>query len=116
MKIYAYIAALLLLAGAVGYGAHIVKKANRVDAAEARADAAEKGRADDMKEVTRRLDADRQWREDFGKRFAAIDEKFNNLKIPEPGKLVFTKEVPGACPIVGVSDDFVGVFNAASEP
>lgn len=34
LRLYAYIAAGLLLAGLLGYGAHIVKKANRADAAE----------------------------------------------------------------------------------
>lgn len=34
MKIYAYIVAAIMLAGAVAYGVHIVKKANRAEVAE----------------------------------------------------------------------------------
>lgn len=41
MKIWAYVIAAALLAGAVGYGIHVVKKANRAEAAEAQAKAAE---------------------------------------------------------------------------
>lgn len=116
MKIYAYIAALVLLAGVVGYGVHIVRKANRVDVAEARAEAAEKGRAADMKEVVRRLDKDAAERQAFIARLDAIDRRFNDIHIPEPGKLVLTKEIPGACPVTGIGDPFVVVWNDASKP
>ncbi len=50
MKLYLYIAAAIVMAGLIGYGVHIVKKANRVDVAEAKAEAAEK-RALDIAET-----------------------------------------------------------------
>ncbi len=119
MKLCLYIAAALVMAGVVGYGIHIVKKANRVDVAEARAEAAEKGRADDMKEVARRLDEDAEWRKGFGKRMDGIDAKFANLKIPPPAALVQPREVPsveGKCIAPSVGPEFVSVYNRASEP
>lgn len=119
MKIYAYLAAALLLAGLLGAGVHIVRKASRVDVAEARAEAAEKGRASDMAEVVKRLDDDKAWREGFGKRFDAIDQKFAGLKIPTAAELVQSKEVPsveGKCIADSVGPTFVGLFNEASEP
>jgi hypothetical protein len=116
MKLYAYLAALVIVAGIVGYGVHIVRKASRVDAAEARAEAAEKGRADDMAKVIKRLDADKAWREGFAAKFDAIDAKFDSIKIPDPKVLVQTREVPGACPVTGVSSEFLRLYNQASEP
>jgi hypothetical protein len=116
MKIYAYLAALALLAGVVGYGVHIVKKANRVDAAEARAEAAEKGRKDDMAEVVRRLDADAKQRGELLARMGGIEQRFADIKIPDPKVLVQTREVPGACPVTGVSSEFLRLYNQASEP
>jgi len=119
MKLWAYIIAAILLAGAIGYGVHIVKKANRAEAAEARADAAEKGRADDMKEIAKRLDADAADRKAFSARFDAIEKKFDNLKIPPAAELVQNREVPsveGKCLAPGVGPEFVRVYNQASEP
>jgi hypothetical protein len=116
VKLYAIIAGLILLAGGIGYGVHIVRKASRVDQAEARAEAAEKGRASDMAEVVKRLDADKAWREGFAAKFDAIDAKFDSIKIPDPKVLVQTREVPGACPVTGVSSEFLRLYNQASEP
>lgn len=116
VRLYAYIAAALLLAGFIGYGVHIVRKASRVDVAEARAEAAEKGRADDMAEVVKRLDDDAESRKAFIARFDAIDSKFANIKIPDPKLLIQTREVKGACSVTGASVEFVRVYNAASEP
>jgi hypothetical protein len=52
----------------------------------------------------------------FG-RFDAIEARFDGLQLnmPQPAALVQKAEVPGEpCPRVGVSSDFVGVFNSAS--
>lgn len=115
-RIYVYIAATLLLSGVVGYGVHIVRKASRVDAAEARAEAAESGRAADMAEVVKRLDADAAQRTALLTRLDGIDKRFSEIKIPDPKVLVQTREVPGACPVTGVSDEFVRLYNQAASP
>jgi hypothetical protein len=116
MKIWAYVILAAALAGAIGYGVHIVKKANRVDVAEARAEAAEQGRKDDMAEVVRRLDADAKQRGELLARMGGIEQRFADINIPDPKVLVQTREVPGACPVTGVSVDFVRLYNQASEP
>jgi hypothetical protein len=115
VKIWAYVIGLSMISALLGYGVHVVRKASRVDAAEARATAAEKGRADDMAEIVKRLDADARDRKAFVERFDAIDRRFADIKIPEPGKLILTKEIPGEpCARVGVGLEFVGVWNTAS--
>ena len=115
MKAWAYVAALAVLAGLVGGLVHLAKKAARVDAAEARAQAAEKGRADDMAEIVKRLDKDAADRKAFAARFDAIDQRFDNLKIPEPGKLIQWKEKPGdPCPSPSLGAPFISVWNSAS--
>lgn len=118
MKTYLYIALALALAFIGGwlYIDRLQEKAARVDAAEAAVEAERKGRADDMREVVRRLDDDAKGRAELAARMGGIEARFNDLKIPEPGKLILTKEVPGACPSVGASPEFVSVFNGASEP
>lgn len=116
MRIYIAIVVALALAGAAAYGVHIVKKANRVDVAEARAEAAEHGRADDMAEVVKRLDADAKQRGELLTRLDGIDKRFDGIKIPDPKVLVQTREVPGACPVTGVSDEFVRLYNQTASP
>lgn len=119
MKAWAYLAILVLLAGAVAGAVHIVRKAQRVDVAEARAEAAERGRKDDMDEIVKRLDKDAVDRKDLLDRFAAIDERFDELKLemPKPADLVQRTEIPGeSCPRVGVSESFVSVYNQSSSP
>jgi hypothetical protein len=115
-KLIAGLAVLAVIGGLIWYEVGVHKKAARVDQAEDRAEAAEKGRAQDMAEVVRRLDADAIQRGELLAKFASIDERFNSIKIPDPKVLVQTREVPGACPVVGVSDEFVRVFNEASAP
>lgn len=115
MKIWAYVAALAILAGLVGGLVHMAKKASRVDAAEARADAAENGRHDDMVEVVKRLDKDAEERKALNGRLDAIDKRFDDIHIPEPGKLIQWKEKPGdPCPAVSIGPEFVSVFNQTS--
>jgi hypothetical protein len=114
-KLIAGLALLALIGGLIWYEVGIHKKAARVDQAEDRAEAAEKGRAKDMAEVVRRLDADAIQRGELLANFARIDKRFDSIKI-DPKVLVQTREVPGACPVVGVSSGFVSVFNDASEP
>lgn len=119
MKIWAYLAALAIVSGMIGYGVHIVKKANRVDAAETRAEAAEKGRAEDMAKVMQRLDKDAEDRRQFAARFDAIEKRFDDIKIPPPANLVQNREVPsveGKCVAPSVGVEFVSVWNLASEP
>lgn len=119
VRLYAYLVAAAILAGLFTYGVHIVKKANRADAAEARADAAEAGRAEDMREIAKRLDESAADRKAFLGRLDAIDTKFANLKIPAPKELVQHNEVPsvqGKCDAPTVGSSFVGVWNAASAP
>lgn len=45
-----------------------------------------------------------------------LAERFNDIKIPPPKTLVQTVEVPGACPRVGASPEFVSVWNDAASP
>lgn len=119
VKLWLYVAAAIMLSGFIGYGIHIVKKANRADAAEARADAAEAGRAKDMREVVRRLDESEKERQRFLQRFDDIEKRFDGIKIPPPQALVNNREVPsveGKCIAPTVGSEFVGVWNAASEP
>jgi hypothetical protein len=116
MRLWLYVAALAALAGAGLYLHHLQEKASRVDAAEARAEAAEKGRADDMREVVRRLDESATERKALAARLEAIDKRFDAIKLPDPKVLIQTREVPGACPVTGVSDEFVRLYNQTAEP
>ena len=116
MKLYLYALAALALLGLLAYGAHIKGKADRTDAAEARADAAEAGRAADMREVVKRLDRDAAQRQELVTRLDGIDKRFGEIVIPKPEKLIQTREVPGACPVIGVSSEFVSVWNNAASP
>jgi hypothetical protein len=119
VKLWAYVAIAAILSGAIGYGVHIVKKANRADAAEARAAAAEAGRADDMAEVVKRLDADAEARIAFNKRFDDIEAKFAGIKIPPPAKLVQQRETPsveGKCMVPSIGPEFVRVWNDSTAP
>lgn len=118
-RLYIYLVAALLLSGVVGYGIHIVRKASRVDAAEARAEAAESGRAADMAEITKRLDRDATQRQALLDRMGGIEERFNNLKIPAPSALVQNHEVPsveGKCNAPSIGASFVGVWNDSAKP
>lgn len=75
-----------------------------------------KGRIEDMAEVRRRLEADAVARQELITRLDGIDKRFSEIKIPDPKVLVHTREVPGACPVTGVSDEFVRLYNQAAEP
>lgn len=74
------------------------------------------GRVDDMKEVRRRLEEDAAARMEYLARLDGIEKRFKDLKIPDPKVLVHTREVPGACPVSGVSDEFVRLYNQAAAP
>lgn len=121
MKLWAYVALAALLAGVIGYGVHIVKKANRADAAEARAEAAEKGRAADMAEVVKRLDESAKERKALNAKLDGINDRFDKLKInlPPASALVSHNEVPsveGKCDAPTVGPSFISVWNDASKP
>lgn len=108
-----------IIGGVIWYEIGIHKKAARADAAEARAEAAEKGRAEDMAKVMQRLDKDAEDRRQFAARFDAIEKRFDDIKIPPPAKLVQNREVPsveGKCVAPSVGVEFVSVWNLASEP
>lgn len=119
MKLYVYLIAFALLAGTIGYGIHIVRKASRVDAAEARAEAAEQGRAADMAEVVKRLDESAADRKALNDKMDGITQWAKNLKIPAPAALVQHNEVPsveGKCDAPTVGLEFVRVWDSASSP
>lgn len=59
MRLWAYVIAFALLAGTIGYGIHIVRKASRVDAAEARAEAAEQRASDVAVRFLKAAESDR---------------------------------------------------------
>lgn len=115
-KLYLYAIAALALAGGVWWIHALQAKASRVDAAETAQHAAEAGRAADMAEVVKRLDADAKQRGELLVRLDGIDKRFSEIKIPDPKVLVQTREVPGACSVTGVSGEFVRVYNQASTP
>lgn len=116
MKIYLYLAALALLAGLIGYGAHVVKKANRTDAAEAALAGEKKRHIDDLAQVEKALAASTLERQKLNQGLTDITRRFNSIVIPLAKTLVQVKEIPGACPHIGVSADFLSVYNAASNP
>jgi hypothetical protein len=45
----------------------------------------------------------------------AVVDRFNK-PLPPPKTLIQIREVPGACPIVGLSDAFVVRYNGSSDP
>jgi multidrug efflux pump subunit AcrA (membrane-fusion protein) len=93
MKIYAYLAAALLLAGLVGGAVHIIRKANRVDVAEAKAKAAEQ-RALDIAETAAKAAAQErdisQALAQFRGELGAQSQSFRDALSSQP----ITREVP----------------------
>lgn len=116
MRLYLYIAAAILTASLLAYGAHVVKKANRTDAAEAALAEERKSHKAALLKVETALAASTEERKKLQKGLTEIASRFNSIVIPPPKTLVRVKEVPGACPVVGVSPGFVSVYNAASNP
>lgn len=116
LRLYAIAALALAALGAGAYVVHLQHKASRVDAAEAAQHEAEAGRAADMAEVVKRLDADAKQRGELMVRLDGIDKRFSEIKIPDPKVLVQTREVPGACPVTSVSDEFVRLYNQTASP
>lgn len=119
VRLWLYIVAGAALLGLAAYEVRVHKRAAQAEAAEQRADAAEAGRAEDMREVVRRLDKDAADRQQFLKRFDDIEAKFASIKIPPPQALVDHREVPsveGKCDAPTVGSEFVRVWNDASQP
>lgn len=116
MKIYAYLACALAVMGLLAYGAHIVKKANRTDAAEAALAGEVKRHRADLAQVEKALAASTLERKKLQQGLTDVTTRFNSIVIPPAKTLVQVKETPGACPRIGVSAQFVSVYNAASSP
>jgi len=116
LRLYAYLACALAVVGLLGYGVHIVKKANRTEAAEDALAAERIAHKSDLDQVKASLAASTIQREALQKGLTEIAARFNSIVIPPAKTLVQVKEIPGACPRIGVSAQFVGVFNAASSP
>src|SRR3954469_11478410 len=112
MRIYAYLAIALALAGLLAYGAHVVKKANRAEAAEAALASEQRAHRADNEKAAKDLKESEEQRHRLATGLQAVTDRFNSIVIPKT--LVKTVEVPGACPRVGISDDFVRVYNQAS--
>lgn len=86
MKIWAYVAALAILASLVGGLVHLSKKASQVDAAEARAAAAEKEQLDQAKKFATKIDEfnahqerDTKKDEELGARLTKLEGVANEL-------------------------------------
>ncbi len=60
MKLYAYLAAAVILAGLLGYGIHIVRQANRAEAAEEALEKAQERFAADVSRLTKAAETNRQ--------------------------------------------------------
>lgn len=117
LKFYAYIAAALALASFLAYGVHVVKKANRTESAEAALVALRKEQIAAIGQIQKTLADSQLERQKLQTGLTEISRRFNSIVIPPAKVLVRTVQVPGeACPHVGVSADFVSVFNQASNP
>ena len=116
MKLYAYLAAALILAGAFAYGVHIYKKAERAEAAEkALTDykgavaAREKKEADDRKAAEARSKT-------LATTLDQVSATLDDLRAHPPKASVIREKLPGDdCPRLRLSDDFVRVWNAAAD-
>jgi hypothetical protein len=60
VKLWLYVAAAIMLSGFIGYGIHIVKKANRAEAAEEALDEARKQFAADVSRLSKAAETNRQ--------------------------------------------------------
>jgi septal ring factor EnvC (AmiA/AmiB activator) len=117
MKLYLYIGLAIAMASLLAYGVHEVKKANRTEAAEAALADERKAHKAQLIQVEKALAASILERQKLNQGLAEITRRFNSIEVPSPKTLIKTVQVPGeACPHVGVSDQFVGVYNAASSP
>lgn len=117
MKLYAYAALALALLGLIAYEVKVHKRAARVEVAERALATATAQHAADLTEVTKRITDDQASRKRLADAFDGIGKRFDGLKIPEPGKLIVTKEIPGEpCPRVAAGPEFAGVYNAAASP
>lgn len=115
MKLYAYLAAAVLLIGLIGGAVHVVKKANRAEAAEAALAGERSAHKAQLAQVEKALAASLVERQKLNDGLKAITERFNK-PAPPPKTLVKIVEVPGACPRVGVSDEFVRLWNESGSP
>lgn len=118
--IYAKIIAGLIiaaaLAGTVAWAHTTIKKAGERDAAVAERDAERDKHAAEISKISRDIGESESDRVEYVRRFDAIEAAIAGIKIPEPGKLVTVKEVPGApCPRVAAGPEFVSVFNQAAD-
>ena len=113
-RIYAYAGVALLVAGFVWWGSRVLHKANERDAAVAELASERAGRAADAAMMAKRLADSEVRRQQLSDAMQAIADRFNAITVPAPKTLIETVEVPGACPRVGLSADFVRVWNDAS--
>lgn len=120
-KLIGYGAAALVLVIALGWVGNRIRVSYE---AEVRADTAEAALKDERAQNTAnigkiagRVGFVNALGKDLSGRLGAIDDRFNHLRfeLPPPEALIQKKEVAGdPCPHVGLSADFVRMWNAAS--
>lgn len=114
MRLYAYLAIALAVMGLFAYGVHVWRKAERVEVAEKALVIERQQHKADNEKAAKDIKESEEQRQRLASGLQAVTDRFNSIVIPLPKTLVKTVEVPGACPRVGVSDDFVRVYNEAS--
>lgn len=114
LRLYAYLACAIAIAGFMAYGVHLKHKADKYDEAKAALADERKDRAAEQADTAKKLAVSEAERKAYSLAAQAIAQRFSSIEVPSPKTLIKTVEVPGACPRIGVNDVYVGLWNEAS--
>jgi hypothetical protein len=114
-RLYIYAAGALAIVGLVWFEIRVHKKANERDAFKDKLEQSEALREKDLEKYKLGIAQSAKERMQLTRDMQAVVDRFNK-PLPPPKTLIQIREVPGACPIVGLSDAFVVRYNQSSDP